>query len=86
MVQAAESGHFSLKDLSAMVASWRNRLYQPGREAGRILGMRAAGRPVLKGFLIMAVTVWMSPRGARAGYNKRSTRNRASRCAARNPV
>ena len=86
MVQGANSGHFSLKDFSALAASWRKRLYQPGWDAGRNLGMRAAGRPVLNGFLIMAGMVWMSPRGARAEYNRCSTKNRVSCCEARNPV
>ena len=86
MAQKAELGHFSLKVLSAMAASWRKRLYQPGWVAGRYLGMRAAGRPVLNGFLIMVGMAWLSPRDAGAEYNKRSTRNRVSRCAARNPI
>ena len=86
MVQGANSGHFSLKDFSALAASWRKRLYQPGWDAGRNLGMRAAGRPVLNGFLIMAGMVWMSPRGARAECNRCSTKNRVSCCEARNPV
>ena len=85
-VQAAKSGQFSLKDFSALAASWRKRLYQPGGVAGRHLGMRVAGRPVLNGFLIMVVLQWLSPRDAGAGHNRYSARSRVSCCGGRNPV
>ena len=85
-VRATQSVHFSLMDFSALAASCRKRLYQPGWDAGRNLGMRAAGRPVLNGFLIMAGMAWMSPHDARAECNRCSARNRVSCCEARNPV